>query len=221
LFAANENVKLPQAGSYFMWREDMNELKIDAPYEAFRPIVTAIERGIGTYALAGEGAESKVWRAQVDDKKYAIKIAKQGVLNARGRLKDRRLITERKIRSGLKGVGIDGLEQFVAGSSEDFATVYAFVEGIRLTDFREENIAMVTSGQKERLYETIAGATTAGLTFDACNPSGANAFYTPGTGFTLIDYEEAWHPTPYDENWAAVMRSLGPVALRAFAPICF
>lgn len=186
-------------------------------YSEFKPIVTSIKQGSGEYTQIGEGAESEVWKAELSTGEFAIKIAKANVLNVRGKVKDRGLMTKGRINSGVKALGIRGLEQFVAGSTEDYAAIFQFVSGVRLTNFTVADIDQVTDDQREGLLEMIARTTEAGLVFDGANPSGANAFYDSSSGFTLIDYQEAWRPVSYSENWSYAMRSLGPVALRAFA----
>lgn len=186
-------------------------------YNQFQPIIENIKLGDTDLRPIGEGAESKVRRAQIGSENYAIKIIKDGVLNGRGKLRDRYLMTENKIKSGVMALGIAGLEQFIAGAAEDYAIVFKFVEGVRLTDLILESLDLVTTDQKQRLVETIAATTQAGLVFDGANPSRANAFYSPAIGFTLIDYKEAWSPVSFEEYWANAMRSLGPVALQSFA----
>lgn len=185
-------------------------------YSKFQPIIRRITSGNTDLRPIGEGAESKVWRAQIESNYYAIKIAKEGAVNGRGRLMDRGLMTEGRIQSGVAALGVTGLEQFVAGSTEDCAAIFQFVDGVRLTDFKSDSLDLVTANQKDRLAETIAAATEIGLAFDYANPSGANAFYNPSIGFTLIDYKQTVRQISYEENWANAMRSLGPVALRAF-----
>jgi hypothetical protein len=192
----------------------MSEKDLSLQYEQFKPIVEDIENNA---VFVGAGVESRVYRANLISGSYAIKIAQKNALNARGRLKNRGLMTESRVNSGIKGLGIYGLEQFVAGSTKDYAAIYKFVDGIRLTSVTDNYVEVVTAEQKERLNQTIIEATEAGLAFDGANPSGANAFYSPTRGFTLIDYSEAYWPITYRENWSAALRSLGPIALQAFA----
>jgi len=187
---------------------------LSSQYEPFKLIVENIENNA---AFIGAGIESRVYRTDLASGSYAIKIAQKNARNARDRIKDRGLMTKSKINSGMKAIGINGLEQFVTGSIEDCAAIYQFVDGIRLNDIDVINTEVITAEQKEKLYQTIAEATEVGLAFDNANPSGANAFYNPINGFTLIDYSEAYWPVTYQENWSAAIRSLGPIALQAFA----
>lgn len=191
----------------------MSEIIKSDDYGQFK----AVADNLGDNQFIGEGAESKVWRTCIAGEDYVIKIAKENVVNVRGKVKDRALMTQSRIESGQKALGILGLEQFVAGSIEDKVVVFRFVDGIRLTNFRERDVDSVTNQQRQNLKQTILNATDAGLVFDSRNQSGANAFYSIQDGFTLIDYEQAWRPVTYRENWAYAMRSLGPVALQAFA----
>jgi len=183
-------------------------------YEQFKPIVAEIENNA---QFIGAGAESDAYSIRLSFGGYVIKIAKKDALNGRGRIMDRGLMTKSKINSGLKGLGIAGLEQFVAGSIEDYAAIYQLVEGIQLDRITDSYVELITSEQKEQLNQTIVEATEVGLAFDGANPSGTNAFYNPEKGFTLIDYKEAYWPLTYRQNWSAALRSLGPVALEAFA----
>ncbi len=183
-------------------------------YEQFMPVVRDIEN---TAQFIGEGAESRVYKVQLPFGNYAIKITKENARNFRDRIMDRGLMTKKKIDSGLKGLGINGLEQFATGSIEDYAAIYQFADGIQLNRIENSYVDLVNSEQKRKLNQTIAEATEAGLAFDKANPSGANAFYCPDKGFTLIDYTEAYYPITYRQNWSAAIRSLGPTALQAFA----
>ena len=192
----------------------MLDKDLSLQYKEFKPFMVGIEN---TAQFIGAGAESRVFKLQLPFGAYAVKIAKENVENGRGKIMDRNLVTKNKISSGLKGIGIDGLEQFVTGSIEDYTTIYQLAEGTQLNRTKESVIELITYEQKEKLNRTILEATEAGLAFDGANPSGANAFYSPEKGFTLIDYREAYRPLTYRQNWAAALRSLGPVALQAFA----
>jgi len=194
----------------------MFEKDLSLEYEQFRPIVENIKNGLNNDSFIGEGSESRVWRTSLMSGEFVVKIFHKDLLSIRGRPADKILRTKNKMLSGMKSTGIDGLEQFVTGSPEDFATIYKFVDGIRLTDIRDEYVEMITEEQKENLNITIAKATEAGLVFDGANPSGANAFYSPEKGFTLIDLSEAYRPVSYSDNWSFAIRSLGPLALKAF-----
>lgn len=192
----------------------MSEKDFPVQYELFQPYIKDIEQNA---PLIGEGAESKVYSIEIANKNYAIKIAKSGVRNIRDRIKDRGLMTKASIESGLLGVDIKGIEQFVTGSTEDYAAVYQLVSGFRLTEATNEMPEQVTYEQKEAFYESVAKATDAGLAFDSRNPSGANSFYSPELGFTLIDYEKAYWRLTYKENLSAAINSLGPIACRLFS----
>ena len=192
----------------------MLDKDLSLQYKEFKPFMVGIEN---TAQFIGAGAESRVFKLQLPFGAYAVKIAKENVENGRGKIMDRNLVTKNKISSGLKGIGIDGLEQFVTGSIEDYTTIYRLAEGTQLNRTNESVIELITYEQKEKLNRTILEATEAGLAFDGANPSGANAFYSPEKGFTLIDYREAYRPLTYRQNWSAALRSLGPVALQAFA----
>lgn len=194
----------------------MYEEQYPINYDRFRPIVADINTIPDSFELLGEGVESRVWRISLPTGSYAIKIAQKIPLSIRGRPMNRSSMMEAKINSGLLALNIGGLEQFVSGSAEDCVAVFELAQGVRLTDYTEETITLVTDEQKDKLVETVASATEAGLVFDYANTSGANAFYDPKNGFTLIDYRQAWWPIKYEENWSYALRTLGPIAIRLF-----
>lgn len=194
----------------------MFENDLPRRYDEFQPIVADIKAGAGRFVLAGEGVESRVWRVSLATGEYAVKIAKEGALSSRGRPRDPCLMTKQKIMSGLDALGIRGLEQLETGSIEDTAVIYRYVEGINLTQLTENDALKITEDQVAGFLDTVAKATEAGLIFDGNNPSGANAFYDPKEGFTLIDYQQAWWPVSYEENRSFAIQSLGSVALNLF-----
>jgi hypothetical protein len=183
-------------------------------YELFEPYVKDIENK-ATFVSAG--SESVVYALELFSEMYAIKIAQKNLKSIRGRLMDKRLYTENRMKAARKGMGIFGLEQFITGCTEDYALVFQYVKGINLNTANDNFVEYVSEDQKQRFNQTVADATKAGLEFDSTNTTGSNAFYDPAIGFTLIDYSEQYRPVSYRENWSAALRSLGPIALEAFA----
>jgi hypothetical protein len=202
---------------FFIFKGDtMLEEKLPLPYDQFKAAVVDINTRVDASELVGQGAESTVWRVRLALGDYAVKIAKENSLNARGRARDRGLMTKARIEGGVMALGVSGLEQIESGSIDDYVAIFQFVDGVRLTDFTADAMDMITREQKERFMETVAKTTERGLVFDSANPSGANAFYSAERGFTLIDYTKAWWPVEYKENLSYALQSLGPVAVRAF-----
>lgn len=192
----------------------MTEKDFPVQYELFKPYVKNINQNT---PIIGEGAESRVYGINIENNSYAVKIAKAGVKNIRDRVKDRGLMTRANIESGCLGLGINGIEQFVTGSTEEYVAIYRLARGTRLTEATSEIFEQVTNEQKEVFYESVANSTDAGLAFDSRNPSGANSFYSPESGFCLIDYEKAYWRLTYRENLSAAINSLGPVACKLFS----
>lgn len=195
----------------------MFEKDLPRQYEEFQPLVAEIKAGTSDAKFIGEGTESRVWQLQLDDMDYAVKIAKSGRFSFRGRPISPQLVAKGKIESGLKALGISGLEQIESGSVDESVAIFKYVKGTRLTNLTAQDAERITKDQLLSLLTTVELATQAGIMFDGQNPSGANAFYDPDNGFTLIDYDPDWQSTTYQENWAYVVQSIGPLALRQFA----
>lgn len=193
-----------------------NDLPVD--YEVFQQTVADLLYDGSNFNFLGAGADSRVYRIDLPMGSFAVKIAKEGALNSRGRVMCRSMMTSSNINSGIRGLGVPGIEQIVSGSVDNYIAIYNIAKGNILSRVTDDYLDYVTAEQKEALYETVKIATDKGLAFDGYNPSGANAFYDMDEGFTLIDYRIPYWNMTFSENWSAAMRSLGPVALRAFAP---
>jgi hypothetical protein len=160
--------------------------RIFRSYSEFAPIVASIKAGDSSARFLGSGAESSVWHSTVNGTEYVIKLI--NTLSARGKPRDTLRATEGKINAGIRGLGIRGLEQLQAASLDDRATVHEYAQGIPVSSMTEADAEMISDKHIADLYETILSATEAGIEFDGWNSEGDNAFFSPDSGFTLIDY---------------------------------
>lgn len=180
------------------------------PYSEFQPLVREIQAGGGTGEYIGGGAESSVWRVALEGLNYAVKFTNP--YSPRGRKRDVQRAVEGKVQTGLKGLGISGLEQLCTASPEDGVTIYRFIDGVVLSKATDNDISKITPQHFANLRKTVLLATQAGIEIDGWNDYGGNAIFSPSEGITLIDY---WADTniTYAENLRYTVKSLGQAGL--------
>lgn len=172
-------------------------------YREFEFVKEEIEAGEGEYI--GEGSESTVWRVNRESGTYAVKVINPLSLSPRGRPRSVPLVAKMKVEAGIRGQGVEGLEQIRAASLEDGVVIWDYAQGIK-----EFDAATIPDSQIGALMATICTATSLGLQFDGCNRSGGNAIYSPDRGFTLIDYDVTVdNRLSVKENTKYALRSLG------------
>lgn len=165
-------------------------------YEVFRRPVESIRADANEYEYIGGGAESRVWKVSVDDDEYAVKIPTG--ISFRGRPQNTASVVKGRAELALRAVGVIGLEQIYAASPDDGASAYKYVQGISVSEMKQEDADTIPDDQLARLLETVEAATELGIVFDSLNTSGTNAFYCTDAGFTLIDY---WQKTNRDDDF--------------------
>ena len=181
-------------------------------YCEFKQTVEDIRSGSLQVKYLGGGSESEVYRVAVNEKDYAVKFAKR--FTRLDRPRNTVAATERKISAGLRGLGMDGLEQMRTASPQDGVAIFDFVCGITAKSMTDEDIFNVTDLQLQKLYETINMAVEAGIEFDPWNQDGSNVLYTKEGGFTLIDYFVDYAQTSPEESKLNGFKALGPMAIK-------
>ncbi|HEY1085438.1 MAG TPA: hypothetical protein VGE34_01790 [Candidatus Saccharimonadales bacterium] len=176
-------------------------------YEKFKQSVISIRNGEADAAFVGEGAESEVWRVQVDRSDYAVKLIKP--LSLRGRRRDVQKAVQEKVDTASRAEGIAGLEQLQAASVEEGVVVYEFAKGLSLARKSIRSVSKVPQSQLVALVDTVSQASRVGIEFDGWNRTGDNVFYETEKGFTLIDYWLSGRPIDAERNLSYVVKSLG------------
>ena len=190
----------------------MEKIIMPQPYEKFESIVENIRTGAVQVSYLGGGSESRVYKAEVDERLYAVKFAVQWTPLDRPRNTAR--ATQRKIDAGLRGLGVTGLEQIESASTDAGVAVYNLVNGKTVSSMTEEELASVTSIQMASFFETVDTAVELGIEFDPWNQDGSNVMYTPEEGFTLIDYFVEYTQTTKEESRLNGYKSLGSQAVK-------
>ena len=181
-------------------------------YEPYRQEVDAIKAGRSDAVYLGNGAESSVWRVCNDDNDYVVKLAVP--MAYRGRVRDTFRATEDKITAGLRGLGVQGVEQLITASPPDSAAIYQFAKGSSFEALSDIQLEQVTPQQIRDLWQTVSLASQLGIEFDGWNTGGGNIFYDNAAGFTLIDYSASSEPIAYDANRKFVLKSMGAYGVR-------
>ena len=191
----------------------MSEISLLEQYKYFKPAVDAIREDETDAFYVGDGAESIVWKASVDDREYAIKFIKK--LSPRGRPRNIERAVSLKMKSGYRGIGIRGLEQIRAASIDEGIVIYDFATGINVKTINEEQLSIeIDPNNIEDLKQTVSVASQRGIEFDGWNSSGANVFYDPTLGFTVIDYLVAERLISYEVNYKNLMKSMGTLGVK-------
>lgn len=107
-----------------------------------------------------------------------------------------------------------GLEQIQSASAKDGVAIYTRVNGQTLQSMNENDIESITDSQMTAFFETVDTAVEMGIQFDPWNQDGSNVMYSPGDGFTLIDYFIDYTNTTKEENRLNGYKSLGPQVIR-------
>lgn len=176
----------------------MNDLLTN--YEKFKPKVKQIRSDRAGTDFIGVGAESEVWRVEVDGSVFALKALRQ--YSPRGVQRDIAGAVREKVEAGCRGKGIAGLEQIHAASQKDGIVIHNYVPSGCLNPYD------VTDEQLESLVATVTEATNAGIEIDGRNEWG-NTIYSPVDGFTLIDYWAAKNEVSFQVNIRNALGSLG------------
>ena len=190
----------------------MNSESLPKEYREFESAVNDINTGAMQVEYLGGGSESQVFRLAVGSEAYAVKFAKKWTRLDRPR--DIVTATQRKIDAGMRGLGVDGLEQIETASPEDGVSIFDIAMGITASTMTNEEIDGVTEAELQRLVKTIDTAVELGIEFDPWNQDGSNALYLPGVGFTLIDYFVDYAKTSTEQSRDNGFKALGGVAVR-------
>jgi hypothetical protein len=190
----------------------MINMNLPNQYSEFKQVVDEIRTGSVQVRYLGGGAESEVYEAILDDKKYAVKFANKYTRLDRPRNTER--ATQRKIDAGLRGLGVQGLEQIKAASTEEGVAIFELIEGTTVQSMDDTAIANVSSREFQMFCETINQAVELGIEFDPWNQDGSNVVYTPNVGFTAIDYFVNYAKTSPDDNRVNGLLALGSAAMK-------
>lgn len=190
----------------------MSEKLLPMPYQQFEDTINTIKSSPKEATFLGQGAESTVWKFTLENEEFVAKFA--NTLSVRGRPRDTVGATESKIKAGVRGLGIRGLEQIRAASPQDGVAIYAYVDGYPLSAFTSQDMPTISPDNIEAFDETIRRASDTQIEIDGLNKNGGNVIYSPKAGLTIIDYWASERPISYELNRKFAYRALGPIALR-------
>lgn len=181
-------------------------------YTEFESAVNDIKTGAVQVEYLGGGSESRVFKLVIESEAYAVKFAKKWTSLDRPR--NIVAATQRKIDAGIRGLGVDGLEQIEAASTENGVSIFDIAMGVTASTMTNEEVDGVTEAEVQRLINTINTAAELGIEFDPWNQDGSNALYLPGVGFTLIDYFVDYAKTTAEQSRDNGFKALGEVAVK-------
>ena len=154
-------------------------------YGVFKSVVDDLKYGIGQLdqpdlhpAFLGEGANSRVFAADVGNTLYAVRIPKQTERNPS--------IIDGHLAAGLLSKKCVHLEQLVAASYEEGVTVAELVPGVDLGKITPYELQQVTDEHIHTLVDTLIESQRRGINID---PKPTNILYDPLEGYGIVDYQ--------------------------------
>ncbi|HSW37411.1 MAG TPA: hypothetical protein VLG37_03530 [Candidatus Saccharimonadales bacterium] len=128
-------------------------------------------------AYLGTGLNSNVFKILDGEKTYAVRIPKSKEVNAS--------VVDSHLAGAVLGKGVPHLEQIVAASYEDGATVAEMMPGKEVEDLTIDEIKRITDNQLGELVDTLIAVSQRGIEID---PRPSNVLYDTEAGFGIVDY---------------------------------
>ena len=154
-------------------------------YGRFKGAVDDLKYSIGQFeqpsdhpAFLGEGANSRVFAADIGNTLYAVRMPK--------RLEHNPSVIDGHLAAGLLSKKCVHLEQLVAASYEEGVTVAELVPGVDLGKITPEELQHVTDEHIDMLVDTLIESQRRRINID---PKPTNILYDPLEGYGVVDYQ--------------------------------